>query len=67
VSLRPIAAGEEITLSYIDEEAPRRDRKRALADYGFVCACERCEAEKPKGGGRRAGGSGRAGGGGRGR
>lgn len=62
VSLRPIAAGEEITLSYIDEEAPRRDRQRALADYGFVCACARCEEEKPRaGGGRRGGAGGRRG------
>jgi hypothetical protein len=40
------AAGEEVTISYIDEELPLGERKAALADYGFVCRCARCEKER---------------------
>ncbi len=29
-----------------DEEAPLQERREQLADYGFVCACEKCEAEE---------------------
>lgn len=41
---RPIRKGEEITISYIDEEAPLEERREALRDYGFVCRCARCVA-----------------------
>lgn len=39
---RPIRRGQEITISYIDEEAPLNERQEALRDYGFVCHCARC-------------------------
>ena len=46
LALRRIATGEEVTLSYIQEEgAGLEARRAALAAYGFVCRCGRCEAE----------------------
>ncbi|KAK9835164.1 hypothetical protein WJX81_002351 [Elliptochloris bilobata] len=39
---RRIRAGDEITLCYVDGDAPLAERHAALRDYGFVCACERC-------------------------
>lgn len=46
VTLRAIAAGEEITISYIDENdsADLEERRAALRDYGFVCDCAKCTA-----------------------
>ena len=45
-SLAPVAAGEGITISYLDEPlmlAPRAKRRAFLEDrWGFVCLCERC-------------------------
>ena len=46
LALRPIAAGDEVTISYVDEEEPLGERRAALADYGFECACEKCVAEE---------------------
>ncbi|EFN50876.1 hypothetical protein CHLNCDRAFT_141673 [Chlorella variabilis] len=46
LALRDIQAGEEVTLSYIDEEAPLEERRQQLADYGFRCACDKCQAEE---------------------
>lgn len=35
-----------MSLSYIDEEGmDLEERREALAEYGFACACERCSAE----------------------
>jgi len=46
VARKHIAAGEEITISYLDDDEKSRDeRQDALADYGFVCRCARCEEE----------------------
>ena len=42
---RALAAGEEITISYIEEDLTHSDRQQALRDYGFVCKCERCRSE----------------------
>eukprot|EP00899_Mesostigma_viride_P010240 jgi/Mesvir1/19217/Mv11526-RA.1 len=42
---RVVAAGEEITISYIDESDTLKERQASLADYGFVCRCPRCMAE----------------------
>ncbi|KAK9805419.1 hypothetical protein WJX73_003394 [Symbiochloris irregularis] len=39
---RGINAGEEITISYIDESMEYEDRRVALLDYGFECRCVRC-------------------------
>lgn len=46
VALTRIADGEELCQSYIDLSLPYSERQRALADYGFQCACPRCSAEK---------------------
>eukprot|EP00928_Gymnodinium_smaydae_P087001 TRINITY_DN71367_c0_g1_i1.p1 TRINITY_DN71367_c0_g1~~TRINITY_DN71367_c0_g1_i1.p1 ORF type:complete len:498 (+),score=112.77 TRINITY_DN71367_c0_g1_i1:76-1494(+) len=45
VSLRPIQAGEEFSISYILEEADLQIRRRRLLEYGFNCVCERCQRE----------------------
>ncbi|KAK4437345.1 Histone-lysine N-methyltransferase ATXR2 [Sesamum alatum] len=47
VALRPIFKGEEITISYIDEDLPYDERQELLADYGFRCKCPRCIEEEP--------------------
>merc|ERR1719350_1232591 len=45
-AVRPIAEGDEVTQSYINEMEPLGTRQRALRDrYGFVCACLRCRAQ----------------------
>mmetsp|Transcript_130134 Transcript_130134/g.417590 ORF Transcript_130134/g.417590 Transcript_130134/m.417590 type:complete len:541 (+) Transcript_130134:51-1673(+) len=45
-TLRPIGAGEEVTISYIDEQSlfrPVADRRAALSRRRqFACACDRC-------------------------
>ncbi len=46
VALTDIEAGEEVCISYIDEEGLNlEERRAALKDYGFVCNCPRCQAE----------------------
>lgn len=46
-ALQDIPAGSEVLISYIEEEgADLRERHRMLHDYGFTCACQRCEAEQ---------------------
>ena len=44
-------AGEELTVSYIDEALPLLARRAALRGYGFVCACRRCAEEEAAGAG----------------
>ncbi|KAM7270747.1 hypothetical protein ACFE04_029961 [Oxalis oulophora] len=44
---RPIRKGEEVTLSYIDEDLPFEERQALLADYGFKCKCPKCVEEEP--------------------
>ena len=46
VALRDIQTGEELTISYITSEDPYEKRQAALANYGFVCRCSKCEHEK---------------------
>ncbi len=43
---RAIRAGEEITISYIDEDVALADRDEALKDYGFTCECSRCRHDR---------------------
>lgn len=50
----PLAAGEELTICYVDRAADVLTRRRRLAEYGFVCSCERC-AREDTGGERKAG------------
>lgn len=53
-ALRPVAAGEELTISYINEERPLAERQAALrADYRFACSCPRCCTEAAAALGRR--------------
>jgi len=45
-ALTAIAEGAEVLISYIEEEgAEREERQAMLRDYGFICQCERCEAD----------------------
>lgn len=49
--VRDVAVGEEVTISYIDENRPRSARREnLLSSYHFHCACARCEAEAEAGG-----------------
>eukprot|EP00980_Cylindrotheca_fusiformis_P019946 scaffold7025_cov123-Cylindrotheca_fusiformis.AAC.5 len=48
VALRDIAQGEELTISYIENDASYEERQRALANYGFLCTCSKCEGERNK-------------------
>lgn len=44
-AVRPIDAGEEITITYLDPFAPRADRQeRAQSHWGFACTCPHCTA-----------------------
>lgn len=46
-ALQDIPVGAELLLSYIEEEGTDlADRQAMLWDYGFNCACSRCEAEQ---------------------
>ncbi|XP_057246912.1 histone-lysine N-methyltransferase ATXR2 isoform X2 [Beta vulgaris subsp. vulgaris] len=46
VAITPIRIGEQVTISYIDEELPYEERQKLLADYGFRCKCSKCMDEK---------------------
>ena len=56
VAKRAVKKGEELTMCYVDEDADVRERRAELADYGFECACERCERESAGLGQARRGG-----------
>ncbi|KAH7440736.1 hypothetical protein KP509_03G007800 [Ceratopteris richardii] len=45
LATRPIQFGEELTISYIDEDASWEERKALLKDYGFICMCPKCIKE----------------------
>ncbi|XVE66312.1 hypothetical protein DITRI_Ditri08aG0070600 [Diplodiscus trichospermus] len=47
IALGPICKGEEVTISYIDEDLTFEERQALLADYGFRCRCARCLDEEP--------------------
>jgi hypothetical protein len=80
IAVRPIKAGEEITISYLDEGGDDEDegeeggsagwslkkRQAALKDYGFTCTCPRCTREAEQQRQRRAAALSRRGGGGKG-
>jgi len=52
VALRDILSGEELCISYIDEELPYRNRQLHLFDhYLFKCQCEKCVKEAEDKGG----------------
>lgn len=44
-ALRRIAAGDELTLTYVEARWPRAERREELAEkYGFICRCNACRA-----------------------
>ncbi|KAG6440086.1 SET domain family protein [Babesia bovis T2Bo] len=44
--LRPVSAGEQATISYVDATLPLEKRRRELWDnYLFICRCQRCLEE----------------------
>lgn len=45
-AVRAIEAGEELTVSYVEEDEPYNERQEQLRDYGFECLCSKCEQEK---------------------
>ena len=45
-TLTQVAAGEEVTLSYIENDEPLAERIAGLHEYGFTCTCARCEKER---------------------
>eukprot|EP01012_Entosiphon_sulcatum_P003441 TRINITY_DN11085_c0_g1_i1.p1 TRINITY_DN11085_c0_g1~~TRINITY_DN11085_c0_g1_i1.p1 ORF type:complete len:314 (-),score=28.00 TRINITY_DN11085_c0_g1_i1:29-970(-) len=45
-TIRPVKAGDELTISYINTAAPFAERQRLLRSYWFTCGCPRCVAER---------------------
>jgi len=45
-ALRDIQPNEEICISYVETELTLDERRAELRDYGFVCACNRCQTEE---------------------
>ncbi|KAK1407344.1 hypothetical protein QVD17_38958 [Tagetes erecta] len=45
IACKHIKKGEEVTISYIDEDLELEVRRALLADYGFICKCPRCVEE----------------------
>lgn len=49
-ALRDIEEGEQVFISYIDEDLPVDERKAMLRErYFFDCGCERCAREMAEG------------------
>lgn len=46
VLLEDVPAGVELTQSYVTREMGLAERRKALEDYGFLCACPRCREEE---------------------
>ena len=45
-AVRNVSAGEEVTISYINEDRPPSARRENLASaYHFYCSCSRCTKE----------------------
>jgi hypothetical protein len=42
---RDVEEGEELTMSYIEEDEPYAVRQEQLRDYGFECRCQKCLVE----------------------
>ena len=45
LAYRDIKAGEELFISYVDDELDYDDRQFDLRTYGFQCKCTKCERE----------------------
>ncbi|CAK9142727.1 unnamed protein product [Ilex paraguariensis] len=48
IALETIREGDEVTISYIDDDLPFEERQASLADYGFKCRCLKCLEEEPQ-------------------
>lgn len=46
LTTRSMAPGDEVTISYVEELAPLEERTAHLAEYGFICTCPRCQAQR---------------------
>lgn len=46
MALRDVQQGEQVFISYIDEDASLAERTELLAEYGFVCQCAKCQRER---------------------
>ena len=46
VTSRPVAAGEEVTVSYAPPGAPFTTRRAFTQLRGFICTCRRCLVEE---------------------
>ncbi|KAK9861224.1 hypothetical protein WJX84_003310 [Apatococcus fuscideae] len=54
IAMQPIAVGQELTISYIDEQLPQAARMLALQrDFFFRCNCSRCSFGLREGSSRR--------------
>ncbi|KAK0734768.1 hypothetical protein B0T26DRAFT_737317 [Lasiosphaeria miniovina] len=42
VAVQDIAAGDELTISYVDATLQRAERQKRLSDWGFECTCKQC-------------------------
>ncbi|KAH8896036.1 hypothetical protein GQ53DRAFT_779325 [Thozetella sp. PMI_491] len=46
--VRPVKAGEELSISYLDSSASREERQqRAQMAWGFTCTCSQCSLPAP--------------------
>jgi len=45
VALRDIQPGEELTISYIENDMPLEARQKELQEYGFICDCPLCSQQ----------------------
>ncbi|KAK3268112.1 hypothetical protein CYMTET_23368, partial [Cymbomonas tetramitiformis] len=46
--LHEASQGDELTISYIENDAPLEERRRELEEYQFVCRCAKCVGEERK-------------------
>ncbi len=46
VAIKDIQPEEELVQSYIDQNLSKKERQKALVDYGFKCGCTKCTTEK---------------------
>ena len=46
ITTKPLKDGDEVFISYVDEEMSQPERAKELAGYGFVCECARCKQEQ---------------------
>jgi len=49
ICIRPIAKGEEVSISYVDTAGLRSMRQKELRErYKFECKCEECERKEER-------------------